>query len=308
VRAEHVRIVPGLPPRVQAGPVGLRAYLSQENVDRWVRTAHLPIRLALTREGVLLTTGLRGIRMSETLAELELARLVVYSGPECRDRKDNDGDGKVDHPDDPQCGSSADNSEAPDPAPPGNTVLPAATGTPRDGQILTASNGTWSGSPTSFGYSWQRCDGAGAACVPIAGATARTYRASPADVGRRLRAVVTARSAVGAASATSAPTGIVAAAPPGNTAPPKIAGTAKRGVLLTASRGAWSGTAPLGFGYRWLRCNAQGVRCVAIPKATARTYRSAAGDVGRRLRIIVTARNAAGAAGARSAPTRAVAR
>jgi len=81
VRAEHVRIVPGLPPRVQAGPVGLRAYLSQENVDRWVRTAHLPIRLALTREGVLLTTGLRGIRMSETLAELEVTGRFVRLAP-----------------------------------------------------------------------------------------------------------------------------------------------------------------------------------------------------------------------------------
>ena len=59
VRAEHVRVVPGLPPRLQAGPVGLRAYVSQENVDRWTRTAHLPIRLELTDDGVLLTTGVR---------------------------------------------------------------------------------------------------------------------------------------------------------------------------------------------------------------------------------------------------------
>jgi hypothetical protein len=70
VRAEHVRVVPGLPPRLQAHPVGLRAYVSQGNVDRWTRTARLPIRLALTEEGVLLTTGVRGFRMSETLADL----------------------------------------------------------------------------------------------------------------------------------------------------------------------------------------------------------------------------------------------
>lgn len=73
VRAEHVRVVPGLPPRLRAGPVTLRACVSQDNVDRWTHTAHLPIRLALTEEGVMLTTGLRGFKMSETLAELEVA-------------------------------------------------------------------------------------------------------------------------------------------------------------------------------------------------------------------------------------------
>jgi hypothetical protein len=81
VRAEHVRVVPGLPPRLQAGPVGLRAYVSQDNVDRWVRTARLPIRLSLTEDGVQLTTGLRGIRMSETLTELEVAGRFLRLAP-----------------------------------------------------------------------------------------------------------------------------------------------------------------------------------------------------------------------------------
>jgi hypothetical protein len=81
VRAEHVRVVPGLPPRLQAGPVGLRAYVSQDNVDRWTRTAHLPIRLALTEEGVLLTTGVRGFKMSETLADLEVSGRFLRLAP-----------------------------------------------------------------------------------------------------------------------------------------------------------------------------------------------------------------------------------
>ena len=81
VRAEHVRVAPGLPPRLQAGPVGLRAYVSQHNVDRWIRTARLPIRLTLTEDGVQLTTGLRGIRMSETLADLEVAGRFLRLAP-----------------------------------------------------------------------------------------------------------------------------------------------------------------------------------------------------------------------------------
>jgi hypothetical protein len=81
VRAQRVRVVPGLPPRLRAGPVGLRAYVSQANVDRWTRTARLPMRLELTAEGVQLTTGLRGIRMSETLADLEVAGRFLRLSP-----------------------------------------------------------------------------------------------------------------------------------------------------------------------------------------------------------------------------------
>ena len=81
VRAEHVRITPGLPPHLHAGPVTLRAYVSQENVDRWTHTARLPIRVSLTTEGVMLTTGLRGFKMSETLADLEVAGRFLRLAP-----------------------------------------------------------------------------------------------------------------------------------------------------------------------------------------------------------------------------------
>jgi hypothetical protein len=81
VRGEHVRIAPGLPPRLQAHPVGIRAYVSQANVDRWTRTARLPLRLALTEEGVMLTTGVRGIRVGEVLADLEVAGPFVRLVP-----------------------------------------------------------------------------------------------------------------------------------------------------------------------------------------------------------------------------------
>lgn len=73
VRAERVRVAPGLPPRLRAGPVTLRAHVSQENVDRWTRAARLPIRVGLTADGVVLTTGVAGIKMSETVADLEVA-------------------------------------------------------------------------------------------------------------------------------------------------------------------------------------------------------------------------------------------
>lgn len=69
VRAEHVRVQPGLPPVLVAGPVGLEAVVSQANVDRWTRDLRLPIRLRLTEEGVITSAGLRGIRMTEVVTE-----------------------------------------------------------------------------------------------------------------------------------------------------------------------------------------------------------------------------------------------
>jgi len=81
VRAQRLRIVPGLPPRLRASPVSLRAYVSQANVDRWTRTARLPIRLALTEEGVRITTGVGGIRMSDTLADLEVSGSFLRLAP-----------------------------------------------------------------------------------------------------------------------------------------------------------------------------------------------------------------------------------
>ena len=91
---------------------------------------------------------------------------------------------------------------------PTNTGLPGITGTMRDGQLLTAHNGAWTGSPTSFAYDWQRCDDQGGGCTAIAGATSKEYTASPADVGHRLRVEVTASNADGSGSATSRPTDV----------------------------------------------------------------------------------------------------
>lgn len=44
--------------------------------------------------------------------------IEIIPGPQCFDGQDNDGDGKIDHPDDPGCGSRGDNDET-DPAPSG---------------------------------------------------------------------------------------------------------------------------------------------------------------------------------------------
>ena len=94
-------------------------------------------------------------------------------------------------------------------AAPKNTAPPTISGTPKVGQTMTADPGSWSGNPTSFAYQWQRCDADVAACSNLVGATSKTYVVPLADLGYRLRVVVTAHNAKGTATATSAITTVV---------------------------------------------------------------------------------------------------
>lgn len=73
IRAERVRIVPGFPPKLVAEPVGLRVVVSQGNVDRWTKDLHLPVRLRLTPDGVVTTTGVRGFRFTEVVTMPDIA-------------------------------------------------------------------------------------------------------------------------------------------------------------------------------------------------------------------------------------------
>ena len=192
-------------------------------------------------------------------------------------------------------------------AAPANTAPPAISGSATVGQTLTTSDGTWSNNPTSFAYQWLRCNGGGNKCAPIAGATQKTYTVAAADEGKTLRSRVTATNADGSTSADSAQTaavisGTVSAAPK-NTSLPTIAGTAKVGQTLTADQGAWSGS-PTAYAFQWLHCNADAsTTCTDIAGATAKTYVLKTADLGYRIRVKVTARNAKGSGTATSAPT-----
>lgn len=80
----------------------------------------------------------------------------------------------------------------------------------RNDTVLSGSNGTWSGSPTSYRYGWLRCDSDGSNCGPIDGASGSRYAITGNDIGLRLRLLVTAANAAGTGAATSAPSPIVA--------------------------------------------------------------------------------------------------
>jgi hypothetical protein len=94
-------------------------------------------------------------------------------------------------------------------AAPTNTAAPTISGTAQGSSTLTANEGTWTGTPTSFGYVWSRCDASGNNCAAIASATAKTYTVQAADVGSTIRVSVTAKNADGSGQATSAQTAVV---------------------------------------------------------------------------------------------------
>jgi hypothetical protein len=199
---------------------------------------------------------------------------------------------------------------------PANVLPPAITGDARDGETVTASLGTWTGtSPISHARHWMRCSSADstAGCEAISGATGATYAITGDDVGSHLRLRVTATNAAGAATAWSpaAGRGAVAATPPaplegsgpgltvfapGATAPDADQTAPDVGDRIVAEPGSWSGTDRPGHRiehrFAWERCTAAG--CVAVPGRSAAEMTVTADDLGAQLRAMVTAASPAG--------------
>jgi prepilin-type N-terminal cleavage/methylation domain-containing protein len=94
-------------------------------------------------------------------------------------------------------------------APVNSGGLPLVTGTLQVGQTLSATNGSWSGSPTTYAYQWQRCDSGGINCVNV-GSNQASHLLFGADNGKRMIVAVTATNAGGSATASAAASSAVA--------------------------------------------------------------------------------------------------
>ena len=108
-------------------------------------------------------------------------------------------------------------------APPVNTARPFLSGTPRVGQTVRTTAGSWSGRVAGdppFTYQWQRCSPS--VCSNIPGATGATHTLVAQDAGRFLRPLV---SAEGLGVATVVPSGLLG---PVQTAPGTSAGPTPR--------------------------------------------------------------------------------
>ena len=186
-----------------------------------------------------------------------------------------------------------------------NTTLPAVTGTAAVNKTLTTTPGSWAGGATAESDQWQRCSSTGKSCADISGATATTYKLTTADRGHVLRSTVRATNVNGLSAPTASKTTAMVVDVPTAGKAPHISGRTRVGRKLSGSHGSWTFSPT--FRFQWQRCTAHGTRCSRIRHATHATYKLTRRDVGHRLRLRVTATNAAGTRVATSAASARVA-
>lgn len=184
-------------------------------------------------------------------------------------------------------------------SPPESTSAPVLTGQAKAGQILSASDGTWSGLPATFTYAYQWQIKTGSTWANIPSATGNTYSVTDADVGSRLRVRVRATNSTGTTAAFSLMTQPVVAQEPVSTAAPTFDGVPAVGETLTGSPGTWTGTPTVIHDYQWQRDSGSG--WLDIPSATSSNYVLQTADGGASIRLRVTATNAGGSTVAYSA-------
>ena len=174
---------------------------------------------------------------------------------------------------------------------PVNATAPSLGGTALVGQTLSTDDGIWWGYPFPIvTRAWQRCDAAGA-CAAIPYGSDQAYRVRHTDVGWRLRVSVTVASILGSGVAASTFTAVVPPAAPLAIAAPIVGGAPVVGVAIGGVPATWEGAATVR--RSWERCDDNGA-CTAIPRASGLSYRVAAADLGRTLRLTETATNTIG--------------
>jgi len=182
-----------------------------------------------------------------------------------------------------------------------SAVAPVVAGKAAVGSYVSVTGGSWAlgvkpvAAGVAYRFQWS-VNG-----VPVPGAAGQVYYPVAADVGKALSVSVTAAMAGYTAGSVTVAAGTVAPAAVVNTVAPRITGTARVGVKLTASGGAWSaGGAKVALAYRWYAGG------VAVAGATGASFTPGAGQAGKRLTVTVTATAPGWAAGAKSSGQTAV--
>jgi hypothetical protein len=192
---------------------------------------------------------------------------------------------------------SAPTAVVTEPDPPVNTVPPSFEGPASVGGPLSAELGEWAPPATSFDFQWQLCDTEGEGCEDVKGANEASFVLPEAAEGGKVKLLLTAHNRGGEGTAESGLSEVIGPMlPPLNMSSPWFRETAEESRPLTPDVGDWMGGQPMTFAYQWLRCDSSGNECVKIPGATAVAYTPVAEDIGLRLKVEVTATNAAGSA------------
>lgn len=84
---------------------------------------------------------------------------------------------------------------------PTNTVAPKVTGTPKVGETLSTTTGTWTETPTSYTYQWERSPNGSTEVEGVSGAHSSAYTLTSADKDEYLRCSVRATNSAGTSAA-----------------------------------------------------------------------------------------------------------
>ena len=187
------------------------------------------------------------------------------------------------------------------------TVIPVITGVAQLGSTLTLTSGTWIDVVTPiYSYKWQRCTSLEiSSCTDIPSATNSTYVISVSEIGRYIRGVVTVVATANnlIAESISDATSRLNAEPTLIT-PPEISGLAIVDEMLTATTGTYNAFPAATYTYQWQSCTTvELATCTPISAAAQATYTLLTVDIGKFLRVMVTATNNLGLRGTPSALT-----
>ncbi len=166
--------------------------------------------------------------------------------------------------------------------PPVNIDLPSIGGSFQVGEVLIASQGSWTQFPTGYTYQWNRGG------VAISGATSSSYTLVSADYNTIITVTVTATNSAGSTNATSDPTSQILPAAPINTVAPVLSGIYGIGNTLSLTNGTWTGQGTITYSYYWERDG------VLIAGATANTYQVVSADADHVIQGFVIGENAGG--------------
>jgi len=169
---------------------------------------------------------------------------------------------------------------------PVNTVAPVVTGTNfYVGDVLTTTNGTWSGSPTSFTYQWYNVSTGD----NIVGATNNTYTLLITDADMEINCKVFGTNAVGTGQGNSNVIATEFLFAPVNVFEPELSTEgANVGDTISIISNTWSGNPIPTLTYKWYRNG------VHQTPHTANTYLTASPDSGKYITLEVIGTNSQG--------------
>ena len=172
-------------------------------------------------------------------------------------------------------------------------------GATQEGDVLTASPGTWTstGSSVAYAYAWFHDDG-------TAVGTGSTRTVTGGDIGHQIYVEISATDGTGTSSVKTGPVGPMRYQPPVNTGSPAVSGALQEGSTLVASPGTWavqgSAAGPIHVEYQWYRTctvNPDGTPDCSPAIGSGDSLALSTTDVGREISVSVIASYPDGAGG-----------